>query len=537
MPEHTIINSHHNDIPDPEGFTLSYWRFALAALSGVLMALPMIDPAFFLFSWFGFLPLFLSLKNVPLKQCYFLSLCAGLALYFCSSYWILPFIMNMKAYGLVLSFVISLIYWAYSAHVIIFIFMLWVFLSRDIVWERLVLFPMLSIMLFSLFPSVFPVQLGVGQSQNLLALQATDLVGIYGLDFMIALSNICLYELLNLKRSKGPLLPWAVCGLLFCLWFIYGYNSLTDWEQQQQNWTTKKIALVQPNDMPSIAIPEPKNGFSWSYPREMKMTEQLVKNGAEIVFWPESRYKGYFDSAYVRAAYLNRIKALGAPLVFQDLEYINNQANGLQGGDTYNSMVMLSGEGELEAVYHKQKRIPFSEYVPLIASNESIQAWVQAIIGDFLVTISKGEDRPVFFAAGMHIIPLICYEVLFPEFVAKSVSQSPSGSVLLAASFDAWFGQTNAPFLHLALSKIRAVENRLPLVHVINNGPSAVMMPSGQVVAQTEAFTETAVIIDMPYSKALSTSFYSQHPLFFRYLVYVLLLLLVMRRVKQYIFH
>jgi len=410
--------------------------------------------------------------------------------------------------------------------------MSWVILSKDILWERLILFPLLTVLGFSLFPSVFPVQLGVGQSDNLLSLQATDLVGIYGLDFIIALSNICLYELLNLKQSKSSLLPWMICGIFFSAWFAYGHSSIKDWEQRQQNWQTKKIALVQPNDMPSIAIPEPKSGFSWSYPREMKMTEQLVKNGAEIVFWPESRYKGYFDSAYVRAAYLNRVKALGTPLVFQDLEYINKPT---QNGNTYNSMVLLNNLGELDTVYRKQKRIPFSEYIPLIEPNGAMHAWLEASIGDFLVNITKGEDRHGFSAAGMNIIPLICFEVLFPEFVAEAVSQSPTGGLLLAASFDAWFGQTNAPFLHLALSKIRAVENRLPMVHVINNGPSAVMMPSGRVLAQTKAFTESAVVIDMPYTNKLGSSFYSQYPQLFRYCVYLVLLLMVVRRTNQYV--
>ena len=248
MPEPTIINSLRNVIPALLGFSLNYWRFTLAALSGVMLALPTIDPAFFLFSWFGFLPLFFSIRNVSFRQRYLLSLCTGLVLYLCSAYWILPFIMNMKGYGVLLSSLIAFIYWAYSAHVIVFIVMSWVILSKDILWERLILFPLLTVLGFSLFPSVFPVQLGVGQSDNLLSLQATDLVGIYGLDFIIALSNICLYELLNLKQSKSSLLPWMICGIFFSAWFAYGHSSIKEMSYLRAKIFTLSLMFTDSNN-------------------------------------------------------------------------------------------------------------------------------------------------------------------------------------------------------------------------------------------------------------------------------------------------
>jgi len=506
----------------------THWPYAYAALSGLLMALPTIEPKFYLLAWFGLIPLLFAVKGLSLRQCYQVSLFAGFVLYLCSSYWVLPFIMNMKAYNILLSSFIAFLYWAYSAQVIALIMVLWRALSKQSVWQCLLLFPLLFVAAYAIFPNVIPAQLGIGQSHNLLALQATDMVGIYGLDFALALSNICIYQLLSLRDTKSSLLPFIIPALFFSLWFAYGYYHLADWEQRQLNWPSKKIGLVQPNDQASIAIPEPQAGYGWSYPPEMEMTEQLVKGGAEIVFWPESRYKGYFDSDYVRAAYLQRVKQLATPLIMQDLEKVNSNHSDSGRTKTYNTLFMLSDKGELASIYRKQKRIAFGEYMPLIEHSPLMRSWAQTIVGDFLANISAGQERQLFSAAGMNIIPLICFEVIFPEFVADAVSQSAQGGVLVTASFDAWFGQSPAPFQHLALSRIRAVENRLPLVHVINNGPSAVIMPSGRILAQTEAFKRQAVIVDMPYSQRLGASFYSTYPRAFIFCVYALLTLILL---------
>jgi len=529
------------------------WRFVLAGMSGVLLALPLLNPQFYLFSWFSLVPLLFSVRGSSFKQSYFLSVFSGLIFYLIGTYWVWPFIVNMKGYSAVVAALISCLFWLYSAHVIAIIILLWKTLAKALKWGGQVLFPALLVTVFSLFPNVFPIQFGGGQSHFLLATQATDIAGLYGLDFVIALSNICLYGLLSpylktnswtekntqtIKSTQAKHqthMPYVLSGVFILVWFAYGYYSLSFWEQQQSEWPTKKIGIVQSNNTPSIAIPDPQPGYGWSYPPEMEMTEQLAQAGAQIVFWPESRYKGYFASDYVQAAYLNRIKKMKIPLVFQDMERVNSLDDETK---EYNTMVLLSDQGAMDAIYRKQKRIAFGEYMPILEHNDRLRVWAESAVGDFLANISKGDDRTKFSAAGMQIIPLICFEAIFSDFVAEAVTQSSTeggGGVLVAASFDGWFGQSLAPFQHLALSTIRAVENRVPLIHVINNGPSAVVMPSGRVIAQTTAFTKVAVTVDMPYSENSGGSFYSRYPHAFLYGVYGLLLIILIKYIIGFV--
>jgi apolipoprotein N-acyltransferase len=58
---------------------------------------------------------------------------------------------------------------------------------------------------------------------------------------------------------------------------------------------------------------------------------------------------------------------------------------------------------------------------------------------------------------------------------------------------DAWFGKTSAPYQHLSMTVFRAVENRLYVVRSANTGISAIIDPTGRIVAQTELFERTAL--------------------------------------------
>ncbi len=49
-------------------------------------------------------------------------------------------------------------------------------------------------------------------------------------------------------------------------------------------------------------------------------------------------------------------------------------------------------------------------------------------------------------------------------------------------SNDAWFGDTNASLIHLSLSVLRAVENRVPLVRVTNSGVGCFVKASGEII-------------------------------------------------------
>ena len=65
------------------------------------------------------------------------------------------------------------------------------------------------------------------------------------------------------------------------------------------------------------------------------------------------------------------------------------------------------------------------------------------------------------------MLPLICYEVIFPE-----LSQNKR-NLIVNISEDAWFGNTIGPSQHFAKAIFRAIESNVYLVRSANKGFSA----------------------------------------------------------------
>jgi len=196
----------------------------------------------------------------------------------------------------------------------------------------------------------------------------------------------------------------------------------------------------------------------------------------------------------------------------------------------YNSVVMLDNNGQPSTPYRKINRIPFGEYVPLVSDIPGLKNAAENFLGEFLNEISKGEHQTFFEHDKIDIIPFICYETNFSGFVANAVyhnnktSNLAKGSILLGLSNDGWFGSTHQPYQHVFDSVLRSVENRLPLVHVVNNGPSIVVLPSGRILFESEFERAGGYVVGVPHSKSKSMSFYSQYPFLFIYSFYLLLL-------------
>jgi len=100
--------------------------------------------------------------------------------------------------------------------------------------------------------------------------------------------------------------------------------------------------------------------------------------------------------------------------------------------------------------------------------------------------------------------------------------------VLLFVSQDTWFGESTQPFQHRAMSIVRGVENRVPMMHVINNGPSVVAAPHGRVVGGAQAFSRAELLVHMPFDPTSGGSFFSRYPLLFMTMVFSALVMLVL---------
>ena len=91
--------------------------------------------------------------------------------------------------------------------------------------------------------------------------------------------------------------------------------------------------------------------------------------------------------------------------------------------------------------------------------------------------------------------PLICYEDIFPEMSRKEVLMG--ALFLVNITNNAWFGKTSAPFQHLAMSVMRAVETKRYMVRSTNTGVSAIVDPTGRILVESLMYTPAILVSDI----------------------------------------
>lgn len=194
---------------------------------------------------------------------------------------------------------------------------------------------------------------------------------------------------------------------------------------------------------------------------------------SDLVIWPETAVPVFRDRV---AGFLDRLERdalahgtdllLGIPVREEDGRY-------------YNAMLAL---GATPGIYRKRHLVPFGEYLPFAAQLGWLLEFLQIPMSDF----SAGDaSQPLLRVAGHPVGVSICFEDVFARDVRSTL---PEAALLINASNDAWFGTSMAPFQHLEIARMRAVESGRWLLRSTNTGISAVIGPRGEVVARSPQF-------------------------------------------------
>ena len=94
-------------------------------------------------------------------------------------------------------------------------------------------------------------------------------------------------------------------------------------------------------------------------------------------------------------------------------------------------------------------------------------------------SFSEGKIQKSFAYDKLEIIPLICYEIIFPELIQKIEN---TNNLIINISEDAWFGNSIGPHQHFAKAIFRAVESDSFVIRSANKGISAIINNKGQLI-------------------------------------------------------
>jgi apolipoprotein N-acyltransferase len=345
-------------------------------------------------------------------------------------------------------------------------------------------------------------------------IQIGDLVGAYGVSYVVATANAALALLLPLtwlektklvhgeEREQAPqprrrpgVAIAASLGLVAASW-MYGAIRLGQSDFQ----AGPRVGLIQGNFTTSLKHdPDAKDQI---YAQHRALTGETIPYQPDVIVWPETMFpmpmfqmaKGvedvdletiaphipppFWKSDYSQKTLERMSSEVNAALVIGIDTYVARR----DGYDHFNSALMVSPDKGLGDRYDKIHRVPFGEYIPLRETIPFLHKLTP--FGDSF-GIAAGTHVHVFHHKDWRMLPLICFEDTVPQLVrsmaATAETEKGPVDILVNMTNDGWFHGSSELDQHLITAQFRCIENRMPMVRAVNTGISAFIDGNGAV--------------------------------------------------------
>jgi len=358
-------------------------------------------------------------------------------------------------------------------------------------------------------------------------LQISDITGVYGLSFLLALSSAIGAEFMQSRKPKpGEAMPrcaamlqkfperglermgsdTAINASLFfafslVLVLAYGFVALSTPIPQK---TTLRATLVQQNTDPWLAGELPALSSNIELARKAIDENQAVGGKPiDLLVFSETSLRRPFDDYRQWFAQNPKPDPLLPFLAENGVELLTGAPIVLN-WDTYeatNSVILLSPEGRQLESYAKVHPVPFAEAIPL---------WEFSWFRDFMQKV-VGLDSGWVMGTRLTLFPIkpqaakgqsiqfatpICFEDAFADLCRQYFLEG--ADLLINLTNDSWSRKKSAQIQHWAIARIRAIENRRTLVRSTNSGVSCVVDAWGRQLYEMPQFEAAALTVDIP---------------------------------------
>jgi apolipoprotein N-acyltransferase len=341
-------------------------------------------------------------------------------------------------------------------------------------------------------------QLGYSQVDNALVNQLAPWTGVYGISFVLVGINALLTGGLVLESrphiGHRDRIILRATGVLLVMAGAVGVSI-----PPPQPASTATAVLIQPNldvagenawsgpgeweqhiaEFKRLAGAQCKT-YIVGIPQTGAPTGEIIcppyPTHPDLIAWPESPAPFIEKNVRFEQAMTAIARQTQAPLIVGNLGVDSAVEGGL---NYYNSARIEGADGARVGRYDKIHLVPFGEYIPY----KELLFFAHKLTGQ-VSSFSRGDERKVF------ILPssngdrhrygvFICYESVFADEVRHFAQLG--AEVLVNISDDGWYGDTSAPWQHLNMARMRAIENRRWILRDTNNGITAVIDPYGRV--------------------------------------------------------
>ncbi|MBX9726447.1 MAG: apolipoprotein N-acyltransferase [Rickettsiales bacterium] len=323
--------------------------------------------------------------------------------------------------------------------------------------------------------------------------QGAALVGTYGLSLVLVLLGLVPVLWLNSATRRQKIIGTALPIFIVVALVTYGLARLSN----PTEFTTITLRVVQPN------VPQEVKGTREGQAIAMQSLGQFTvampkATPPDVTIWPETAYPFSIRGEHAHALPPVKLLLTGAVRAEGYTPHVK----------IWNSLVAMNGDGEVLATYDKHQLVPFGDFVPL----RHVLPLDKITPGDLDFTRGSGP-RTLTVGNLPPFSPLVCYEGIFPW---MAIDQNHRPAWMLNVTNDAWYGDSQGPYQHFDMVRMRAIEQGLPMVRAANSGVSAVMDSYGRVVERmalnAQGFIDTALPapqVATPYARiGMGNEFY-----------------------------
>ena len=372
--------------------------------------------------------------------------------------------------------------------------------------------------------------LGITQVDNPLLTRMAPITGVYGISFVIAAVNALWLLRVSVRDRRHTRTALTATGVALILCYVLflphmlrpvhegseaaatlvqenlevgAANTGPQMSKSDMFRSFSQLSLFPPMGARCNGIPElPRTrcvGFSGRETQGPAQMRYLART--DVIVWPESPAPFEEADPEFREAMSGLAKVAHAPVIAGNVS-VDPDRTAERGFRLQNSAEFIAADGSFRGRYDKMHLVPFGEYVPFkrlffFAGN------LLADVGEF----SAGKKRSVFAVDGHKYGTFICYESIFGDEVREYADLG--ADVLVNISNDGWYGDTSAPWQHLNMVRMRAIENHRWVLRATNTGVTAAIDPYGRVVESAPRHTRTSLRVGFDFEH--DVTFYARH--------------------------
>ena len=468
---------------------LTWNRILAACLSGMALAVISAPTNAAWLHWVSFVPLLWALRDDDNVGNVALGYLAGYVGVFSCYFWVGETVTRFSNLPSFIALMIVHLYALLHAVNYAIVFGLVRPLRRHTGWLWIFLLPALQVSSEYLLPALFPYNQGVSQYRVASVWQLTSVTGVYGISYLVFLTNSVVVEFLFRRSERRPMpwVPFAATLAIFSANVAFGSWRYQRVEHLLEEAPVVRVAMMQQDVSMEVRLSHSAKEAVESW---FDMSLRLLPEGS-------SPYNP--DEPPLLEA-LQKLVALGKYEILiggGTREVSLHPITGLPTYTFYNSCYLMDRTGAIKGRYDKMIPLPFGEYIPLSNVFPFLKHIVQGP-GDF----RAGTEATIFQADGYSFAAPICYEAILDWMVRRL----KNADLFINITNDAWFGDTAAPYQHAMLAAVRATEFGRPLLRIAYTGVNMLVEPHGRILYETKPFTEVVEVnevrmakVDTPY--------------------------------------